>query len=101
MTQTSTDLPGSKQKFQLVTAVWGEWYVDVFLDFNIPSLLAPGNIPRLCARQQGRFLIFTRRSDAKRISDSNAISLLSRSIPVELIALPDVLFGGNAHIIHI
>jgi hypothetical protein len=92
---------GAKRKFQLVTAVWGEWYVDVFLKFNIPSLLAPGNIPKVCAVQQGRYVIFTRRSDAKRIASSDAYARLSRHLPVELEALPDRVFAGNPHVIHV
>jgi Fasciclin domain len=108
MTQASTTLrphepvpPGTKRKFQLVTAVWGEWYVDVFLRFNIPSLLAPGNIPKLCALQQGRYVIFTRRSHAKRIASSDAYARLSRCLPVEVEALPDRVFAGNPHVIHV
>jgi hypothetical protein len=108
MTQASTALrphepvpSGTKRKFQLVTAVWGEWYVDVFLKFNIPSLLAPGNIPKLCALQQGRYVILTRQSDAKRIATSDAFARLSRHLPVEIEALPDRVFAGNPHVIHV
>jgi hypothetical protein len=90
-----------KQKFQLVTAVWGEWYVDVFLNFNIPSLLAPSNIPGLRAIWPGRYVIFTRRSDAKRIAKSKAFCRLSRCLAVELIALHDKFFEGNPHVIHV
>jgi hypothetical protein len=92
--------PNRKRKFQLVTAVWGKWFVDVFLKFGIPSLLAPGNIPRLCANGQGRYVIFTRRSDAQRIAASEAYARLSRHLPVELEALPDRIFAGNPHVIH-
>src|SRR5215475_11099349 len=108
MTQASTTLrphesvpADTNRKFQLVTTVWGEWYVDVFLKFNIPSLLAPGNIPKLCTRQQGRYVIFTRRSDAKRIAESDAFARLSQRLPVEIEALPDRLFAGNPHVIHV
>src|SRR5262245_36128357 len=89
------DQSGRQRRFQLVTAVWGEWHTGVFLNFNIPSLLAPGNIPGLCSLQQGRYVIFTRRSDAERIAGSAAFSRLSRCLPVELIALHDKFFAGN------
>jgi uncharacterized surface protein with fasciclin (FAS1) repeats len=92
--------PNTKRKFQLVTAVWGKWFVDAFLNFGIPSLLAPGNIPRICANGQGRYVIFTRRSDAERIAASDAFAHLSRHLPVELEALPDRTFAGNPHVIH-
>src|SRR5262249_3087592 len=99
--QHESVLADTKRKFQLVTTVWGQWYVDVFLKFNIPSLPAPGNIPKLCARQQGRYVIFTRRSDAKRIAESDAYARLSQRLPVEIEALPDRLFAGNPHVIHL
>lgn len=31
-------------KFRLTTVVWGEWHVDAFLRYGLPSLLAPGNL---------------------------------------------------------
>src|SRR5262249_3548948 len=55
----------------------------------------------LCARQQGRYVIFTRRSDAKRIAESDAYARLSQRLPVEIEALPDRLFAGNPHVIHL
>src|SRR5262249_32402457 len=90
-----------QKKFQLVTAVWGEWYVDAFLNANVPSLLAPGNIPDLCAFQRGRDVIFTRRSDENCIAKSAAFARLSRCLPVELVALDDRFFEGNPHVIHV
>jgi fasciclin domain-containing protein len=92
--------PNTYRKFQLVTAVWGKWFVDVFLNFGIPSLLAPGNIPRLCANGQGRYVIFTRRSDAERIAASDSFVRLSRHFPVEIEPYPDRFFAGNPHVIH-
>ena len=33
--------------YNLTTAVWGEKFVDNYINFIIPSLLAEGNIPYL------------------------------------------------------
>jgi uncharacterized surface protein with fasciclin (FAS1) repeats len=92
--------PNPKRKFQLVTAIWGKWFVDVFLNFGLPSLLAPGNIPYLCTNGQGRYVIFTRHSDAERIAASDAFARLAQYLPVELNALPDRRFAGNPHDTH-
>jgi uncharacterized surface protein with fasciclin (FAS1) repeats len=92
--------PAVPQRFQLITVVWGEWYIDIFLRFNIPSLLASGNIPDLCARQQGRYVIHTRQSESERIRSSAAFAMLARCLPVELVAHPDEFFEGNPHTLH-
>lgn len=34
-------------KFRLTCAVWGDWHVDAFLRYGLPSLQAPGNLDAL------------------------------------------------------
>jgi hypothetical protein len=44
--------------FHLIVTVWGQDYVDRFLDIALPSLLSPGNLPAL-AEYKTRFVFVT------------------------------------------
>lgn len=50
-----------------VIAVWGEQYVDSFLNIALPSLLAPGNIPACTELADVSFRIYTRVEDVPSI----------------------------------
>jgi hypothetical protein len=46
-----------------IVVFWGERFRNYFLEFCLPSLLAPGNIPALRTRSPSKFLIATRPDD--------------------------------------
>src|SRR6185436_4661296 len=43
----SSDRPVTLPPLRVVSIAWGEAYVDIFLEFCLPALLAPGNLPAL------------------------------------------------------
>src|SRR3954452_12718724 len=43
--------------------VWGEAFVNFFLEFCLPTLLAPNNIPAIRHRAGSRFVLHTHESD--------------------------------------
>jgi hypothetical protein len=47
----------------LMVVFWGERFRNYFLEYCLPSLLSPGNIPSLATRQPSKFLIATRPED--------------------------------------
>jgi hypothetical protein len=47
----------------LMVVFWGEQFRNYFLEYCLPSLLSPGNIPSLATRQPSKFLIATRPED--------------------------------------
>jgi hypothetical protein len=49
--------------FYFIVVVWGERFCDYFLEYCLPSLLSPGNIPALRTRSPSKFLIATRPED--------------------------------------
>jgi hypothetical protein len=49
--------------FYFIIVLWGERYRDYFLDYCLPSLLAPRNIPALDTARRSKFLICTRPDD--------------------------------------
>ena len=55
-------------RYDVVTAVWGEEFVTLFLDFCIPNQLAPGNLAALPSGS--RYRIFTTAADAQQLGDS-------------------------------
>ena len=46
-----------------MVAFWGDCYRDRFVQLCLPSLFAPGNLPRLRAEDGHRFLIATTLTD--------------------------------------
>lgn len=73
----------SRPRLLMSTAVWGDWHMMVHLTVNLPTLLAPGNLPTLAAACDMQYLIFTRRSDHARIESDPAIAKI-RALGVEV-----------------
>ena len=46
-------------KICLLITVWGDTYIQDFLNVSLPSLLAPGNIPALCETYETKVTILT------------------------------------------
>jgi hypothetical protein len=62
--------------FYLIVVVWGERHSGYLLDFCIPSLLAPGNLPSLANRSGNRFLIATTTQDRARLERAAVLARL-------------------------
>jgi len=60
---TALDSISLQRPFYFVVVLWGERFRDYFLEYCLPSLLAPGNIPALDRRRGSKFLIATRPDD--------------------------------------
>ncbi len=74
--------------FYYVVVVWGEKYVDLFLNVALPCLLAPGNLPGLPNLRESRFLVVTTRRDWERIVGSPVFQTLRKLVEPAFIALP-------------
>src|SRR5689334_4148553 len=74
--------------FHFSTVVWGPWHVGAFLDVNLPSLLAPGNLPAFAARHKVIYRIFTSPRDVARIVASPAFKEAQTLVTIELIECP-------------
>lgn len=66
-----------------VVPVWGESYVDVFLNYCLPAQLSPGNIQAL-GEGGHRYQIYTSHADHERLQASPAYQALQRAIPVSV-----------------
>jgi hypothetical protein len=74
--------------FHFSTVVWGPWHVGAFLDVNLPSLLALGNLPAFAARHHVVYRIFTSPRDVQRIASSPAFKQAQTLVSIELIECP-------------
>jgi hypothetical protein len=64
------------KRLHLVSCVWGDKYLDLFLNYCIPSLLAPGNLPSAPGRC--RMMVVTRAEDKPKITDHPHWKLLGK-----------------------
>ena len=87
-----------RDRFHLVTVLWGRWHVERLLRFCIPSLLAPQNIPAASERAQLRFTILTSAADHFFLSTAPMIRQLQRYASVEIRIMPGTPRGMERHL---
>jgi len=68
----------------LVTAVWGQEYVDTFVRVGLRSLLSQGNIPDLAVEHEVLYTIYTMQPDAQTLERAPAFARLRESANVSL-----------------
>jgi len=66
--------------FYFGVVLWGEEFLGYFLDYCLPSLLAPGNIPALENKADSRFLIYTTAEDWAVMRGQPVFALLAKQI---------------------
>ena len=74
--------------FVFSTVVWGPWHTGVYLDVNLPSLLASGNLAAFAQKHRVKYRIFTSSCDIARIEACPAYRRAREMVPFELIACP-------------
>jgi hypothetical protein len=72
-------------RFHFSTVVWGPWHTGVFLDVNLPSLLAPNNLAAFGALHDVTYRILTSPESAQQIEASPAFQLASRIVKMEVV----------------
>lgn len=71
--------------FHFSTVVWGPWHTGVFLDANLPSLLASGNLEAFAKRHKVTYRIQTSREDVARIKASPAYQRARKIVECQVI----------------
>ena len=82
-------------RFYFSTPVWGVNHLGLFLNIGLPSLLAAGNLPGLAAKEDCRFLIYTRAEDKARLVEAPIFQRLQACLPVDVHIIPEPI--SNAH----
>jgi hypothetical protein len=76
-----------------VTVAWGDWHLGAFLMLNLPTLLAPGNVPALAEQCVARYDIYTRAADVNSIESSEMIRRMREIMPVHVRIIPEELIA--------
>jgi hypothetical protein len=58
------------RSFYFIVVMWGAKYRDYFLEYCLPTLLAPGNLPALATKRPSKFLIATTLKDWRELCDT-------------------------------
>ena len=80
---------------QLLLPVWGQRFIRQFLEFGLPSLLAPGNVPAIASRLPCKFVFLTSREDASQLRDHVALRYLSSICEIQIDLIDDLITGDN------
>lgn len=79
-----------KPKLLMVTAVWGDWHIDVFQNINLPTMMSPKNLPALAEICDIHYVIYTSVSDRSRIGAMTNLTLrLAALTSLEIRVLDD------------
>lgn len=89
--QSIRDQHPSKEINQIASIVWGETYIQAFMQYNVRSMLAKGNMPAL--QQKGLLIhsIVTTERGKKQIMAHPAFVLLEQCAQVEFFCFPESL----------
>ena len=78
-----------RRRFAVIgSVVWGQRFVDKFMDYCLPSLLAPGNIPALARKRKVVHSIVTTEADRDRIVAHPAFARLRELAEVIFTCFP-------------
>jgi hypothetical protein len=86
---------GIEPIYKIIVPVWGEQFVARFMQYGLPSQLAPGNLPAL-PRDRCAYHLFTTSADAEVMRRASAFQLLSRLMPTRVETIDD-LYRGHAY----
>ena len=79
----------------LLMPVWGYRFVSQFLEFCLPTLLAPGNIPWVAGVTACRFVLLSSEEQAPLIRSHPAWAELERHCAAEIRPIDDLITDGN------
>lgn len=78
-----------QELFTVGCIVWGERYIDNYLNYNLRSMLSDGNLPALRAQGSVLFSIVTDQAGRRQMEQSEPFAALRRLADVEFIILSD------------
>lgn len=79
--------------------VWGDSYVQDFLEFSLPSLLADGNLTGNPVIDGSRFQVLTTKRDFERLTASPLFQRLQHTLPVEFVEIEQPHAGDKYHMV--
>ncbi|HJU33055.1 MAG TPA: hypothetical protein VJ740_16445 [Hyphomicrobiaceae bacterium] len=91
----ATSKRGPVKAVHVLLPLWGHRFIQQFLEFSLPTLLAPGNIPALAAELPCRFVLMTRAEDLPLIREHPSWRRLARTCEIEFQQIDDLVTDGN------
>ena len=80
---------------KLLLCVWGYHYVRQFLEFGLPTLLAPGNVPAVAAELPTEFVILTSSDDESFIVEHPTFRQLGTICKTSIHPIDHLISDGN------
>src|SRR6202051_4663434 len=80
---------------RLLLPVWGYRYVKQFLEFSLPTMLAPRHIPAVAGMLPCTLVLLTSTTDAEAIAKHPGYQLLSSVCATEIQLIDDLITGDN------
>lgn len=74
----------ARRRCVFVTVLWGDWHRDTFLEANLPTMLAPANLPALAIGIDCEYLLYTTAKDALLMTRNGAFRRLQATLPLSL-----------------
>ena len=79
----------------VLVPVWGYRYVSEFLEFGLPTLLAPGNLPTVARELPFRVIALTSEEDAPLIRSHPAWRHLQKICAADIVGIDDLITESN------
>ena len=83
------------KQITLLMPVWGYQFIGRFLEFCLPTLLAPNNIPAIARELPCRFVLLSSAADEPVIRSHPAWQKLERHCACEIRSIDDLITQGN------
>src|SRR5580692_9766928 len=80
---------------KLLLPIWGYRYITQFLEFGLPTLLTPGNIPAVAALLPCEFHLMTSAADAPMVAEHPAWQMLQTICSTKIEPIDDLITGDN------
>jgi hypothetical protein len=84
---------------EVLLPVWGERYTRDFLDFSLPSLLAPGNLPAISKLGACTFVLLAPARDAEVIQESSLWARLLDCCSVRVTYIDDLISQSSSTVL--
>jgi hypothetical protein len=92
---SAKDKRGPARAVHVLLPVWGYRYVAQFLDFSLPTLLAPGNLPAVAGMLPTTFVFLTSSDDADRLAAHPAFAAVSAICATKIEVIDNLITGDN------
>lgn len=88
-----------KPRLVICVAFWGPLFRRRFVEWNLPTLLAPGNVPALAQALDVRLLIITSDEDRALVSQSPLLKRMADHVEVVIERVPEVSGGDKYRVV--